>query len=1240
MFYHMRSKKFQIYCLQDTHFTDKLEPYIRSEWGGEVIFNSFTSNARGVCILFNNDFEYKVHKVKRDLGGNSLILDLEIEGKRVTLINLYGPNEDSPEFYQTLVEGIEDFDNDTRIICGDFNLVQDQDLDTYNYVHINNPKARDYVLSMKEELNLVDPFREFHDYTKKYTWRKPNPLKQARLDFFLISENFMSSTHNIEILPGYRSDHSIVVLSILLNEFKKGKGLWKFNNSLLKDREYVETIQKCIQKVKEQYMVPVYNLDYIETRNCNDLQLTISDQLFFETLLIEIRGKTISYAAYKKKQKDQREKQLEKEIKNLEESDTLNLPLLEEKKTELQTLRKEKIQGIMVRARLRWAEAGEKPTKYFCALESRNYTNKTIPKVLTDDGVFITKQDDILNEIKQFYADLYKHREINDLNINEILNMDHPTLSEEEKNELEGEIKEQEVAFVLGKMKNNKSPGSDGFSAEFFKFFYPDLKFFIVNAINEGYRSGILSVTQRQGLITCIPKGEKSRHFIKNWRPITLLNVIYKIASGCIAERIKLKLTKLISHDQTGFISGRYIGENTRFIYDILKYVDDEDIPGLLLIVDFEKAFDSISWDFIEKVLHIFNFGNSMKTWINTFYNGITSSVIQNGFLSDFFPVQRGCRQGDPLSPYIFLLCAEILSLMIKSNTNLKGINIGGIEYTLSQYADDTTILLDGSERSLTEALDTLNMFAQMSGLKMNSSKTKAVWIGSRKFCGETFNHRFKLDWTEDNFTILGINFSCNLDNMLDINYKDKISQIENELKQWSKRILTPFGRITILKTLIISKLNHLFIALPNPSMDTINKLQKKFFNFIWQSGTDRVKREVLMQDYEYGGLKMINLRNYIIALKSTWIRRLIVHDTKYKTLFESKYASLDLLLKRGTEFIKRIRSNNTNPFWKDVLEAWIEVIKNTKISDVEDILSVNIWDNSNILINNEPIFYQRWFEKNICFIRDLISEDGSFLSFEHFVRKFDMNTNYLDYFGIISSVRNYIRMSNIRLTSIPLSNCYLPLSIKEIMKQKKGSKNIYNLINEKIIILKSQRKWNEIFNRELNWKSIYSIPAKSCNNTKLHWFQYRVLHRILATNDFLYKIRIKDNNLCTFCNVHSETLVHLFWSCRIVFDFWDRIEKWINEKVNGSFSIIMFSVFFGISYNQECNKPFNYIIILTKYYIYKCRINKKPLNFNIWKFEIKNALVTEKMIAIKNYRYAKFQKYWGKWIAIFEDSN
>ena len=165
------------------------------------------------------------------------------------------------------------------------------------------------------------------------------------------------------------------------------------------------------------------------------------------------------------------------------------------------------------------------------------------------------------------------------------------------------------------------------------------------------------------------PKEGKHRHLLKNWRPISLLNTAYKIASASIANRLKLMLSKIIHSDQKGFMKGRYIGENVR-------YTETEKIPGLLLMVDFEKAFDSVSWSFIQKALEFFNFGPDIRRWIKTFYNNASTCVQVNGHYSSWFNVGRGVRQGDPLLPYLYLICAEILSTMIRGNSKIKGIKI------------------------------------------------------------------------------------------------------------------------------------------------------------------------------------------------------------------------------------------------------------------------------------------------------------------------------------------------------------------------------------------------------------------------------------------------------------------------------------------------------------------------------------------------------------------------------------
>lgn len=258
------------------------------------------------------------------------------------------------------------------------------------------------------------------------------------------------------------------------------------------------------------------------------------------------------------------------------------------------------------------------------------------------------------------------------------------------------------------------------------------------------------------------------------WRPISLLNTSYKLASACIADRLKPFLNKLINEDQTGFLAGRFIGENIRTVYDVMFYCENVNVPGLLLLIDFEKAFDSVAWPLINNVLGFFNFGSNIIKWFNVFYKNICSSVIINGHISDWFMIQRGCRQGDPLSPYIFILCAEILAILIRNNKDVKGIKIGEEECLVSQYADDTSLLLDGSERSLVNSFKVLKLYARISGLCVNIEKTKVVWLGSKKGSMVRYCIDESLNWEDKEFTILGVKFSTKLQDMVAMNYEQK----------------------------------------------------------------------------------------------------------------------------------------------------------------------------------------------------------------------------------------------------------------------------------------------------------------------------------------------------------------------------------------------------------------------------------------------------------------------------------
>lgn len=188
-----------------------------------------------------------------------------------------------------------------------------------------------------------------------------------------------------------------------------------------------------------------------------------------------------------------------------------------------------------------------------------------------------------------------------------------------------------------------------------------------------------------------MPKGSKPKPYLKHRRPIALLLVFYKVVS--------LSISRLINEDQKGFMSGRYIGEITRQMYDLIEYTDTYRIPGILLLVDFAKSFWHCRLDLHWKNAHFLSLWRLFKKWIYVFYKGFESSVLVNGFGTPPFDIFRGCRQGDRLSPYLFRSCVKFLA--IRNNTEVKWIDVGNIEYLLNQFADYTTCSLDGSERCL-----------------------------------------------------------------------------------------------------------------------------------------------------------------------------------------------------------------------------------------------------------------------------------------------------------------------------------------------------------------------------------------------------------------------------------------------------------------------------------------------------------------------------------------------------------
>ena len=1246
----LRKRKSHIIFLQETHLKTKLQNYVRSMWGYNCILSGKSTNSKGVAILFNNNFEYKLHKVVRDTEGCYIIIDIEMLGKRFTLVNIYGPSGyDSPCFFENLLLEIDIFENEDIVIGGDYNVPLDVNKDTFRYRTISRPRARRMLSEIMQRYNLVDAWRAFNPNKKQFTWRKFNSAQQGRLDYFLMSENLMLNTVDVAIKPGYRSDHSIITIDLKeSSEKEKTSTFWKFNNSLLRDMNYVTTVKTCILDIKKQYSSLVYSHENLVNIPNEELDLQISDQLFFEMLLLEIRGKSISYATHKNKERKKEEENLVKEIEDLENNlQDDNIQLLERKKEYLQDLRKSRIDGAIIRSRAKWIQEGEKCTKYFCSLEKRNYVDKSFHYIETEEGEIINDKTEIKTQVKTFYENLYKSKEdiIADVDLATINNLQEaPRLSNHESNSIEGDITMTEALSSLKKMENNKSPGSDGYTTEFFKFFWNDIGAFLVRSINEGFLSGQMSVTQKRGIITCIPKEGKNKQFLKNWRPITLLNTSYKIASACIAQRLKSVLPTIISEHQKGFLPGRYIGENIRLVYDILLHTEINKIPGLLLLIDYEKAFDTIAWSFIKKAMDFFSFGPDIKRWIEVFYKNISASVGVNRDYTSWFTIERGVRQGDPCSPYIYLICAEILSLLIRNNKDIKGIKMSDdIETLLSQFADDTTLFLDGTKKSFETCINCLNLFSSISGLRMNYDKTKIIWIGAKRNSNTKYMQELKFEWNPTSFRVLGIMFSTNIDDIIKLNYGHKLRDVQNLLATWSKRNLTPLGKVTVIKTLAMSKLIHLFANLPDPSPGFLGELSRSFYKFLWDGKKSKLSKSYVCANYGEGGLRMLDVYSFLAALKISWLKRIFFSDSLLKRILLCYCPEMATLDSHGSEYVNVILTKCPNPFWIDVMKHFKHLYNRCTPKNATEFFGENIHYNINIKRDKKTIHLKEWIENGITTLGQLVDDSGNFLSFEGFKHKFPgVNTNFLVYQGIIESIKKYKQTTGLvfsgedYLSEGPKIWSYLRIG---------GTKSFYSMLTNNGVKPPCINKWEETYqNNDLNWEKIFLQPFTTTLDNQLRWFQLRVIHRRIPTKRFLYFCKISETPLCPFCDNQEESLIHMLWSCPLSIKFWTDLSTLINEKCqhtrNFAFNEIL--IIFGMSHQILTDSVMDFILLLAKFYLYKNKIQNIAPNIKAFVRSLKYRYNIEKYRhAVKGQQViSKFHRSWFPYQALLEAYN
>ena len=286
---------------------------------------------------------------------------------------------------------------------------------------------------------------------------------------------------------------------------------------------------------------------------------------------------------------------------------------------------------------------------------------------------------------------------------------------------------------------------------------------------------------------------------------------------------MKKVMNHLISPAQTAYISGRFIGENSRLIYDVIEHANSVPVSGVIMAVDFEAAFDTVSWSFLTEALAVYNFGSFFIKMIKAFYlnSNNFSRILLEGHLGSKIHMERGIRQGDPVSGYLFNMVMEPLTNQMLQSKTIAGIRMeGDREIRLSQYADDLVIFSKAEVSPIKGVLNELDKFSDVSGLRINVEKTKCLKIGQN--IETPFLNDIGLSVVNE-LKVLGIIYSSSTNDIVARNMQAILPRVSQEITQWKRRNLTLIGKITVVKAMLISKMVHVFSTLPNPSDENIS---------------------------------------------------------------------------------------------------------------------------------------------------------------------------------------------------------------------------------------------------------------------------------------------------------------------------------------------------------------------------------------------------------------------------------
>ncbi|MCH80227.1 cysteine-rich receptor-like protein kinase [Trifolium medium] len=504
------------------------------------------------------------------------------------------------------------------------------------------------------------------------------------------------------------------------------------------------------------------------------------------------------------------------------------------------------------KARVQWIKEGDANSRFFHnCVNSRRRLNDI--HCIEKEGVLIEDMKDIKKEIFNHFKAQFQKK---GLKRPKMENFSFKKIDEAESNMLVEKFTEEEIKQAVWDCENMKSPGPDGVSFGFIKDFWEDVKGDIFRFMTEFHEKGKLVKGINSTFIALIPKKDNPSK-LNDFRPISLVGCAYKILSKVLANRLKKVMHNIISGVQTAFVQGRQILDGVLIANEVIEEAKRLNREVVFFKVDFEKAYDSVDWDFLEFVMRKMNFPWKWRKWIRESTSTAMVSVLINGSPTKEFIMERGLRQGDPLSPFLFLMVAEGFNVLMQKvimDREFEGYGVGrDEELTIShlQFADDTLVIGKRSWANIFTVKAILQLFEIISGLKVNFHKSELIGINVDD------------SWLKDAASVLNckvgslpfyyLGLPIGADPRKIRTWEPVINSLRKRLLSWKNRALSMGGRLVLLKS-VLTALPIYFLSFFKAPSGIISLIESLFKNFLW-GGSEEAKK--IHWENGGGGLEM-----------------------------------------------------------------------------------------------------------------------------------------------------------------------------------------------------------------------------------------------------------------------------------------------------------------------------------------------------------------------------------------------